>query len=55
MVARSSSIFFVISTEANSWYNLSGEEPLMAPVIANSALYCSDSILFENDALDGWS
>ena len=39
----------------NSWYNLSRQEPLMAPVIANSALYCSDSILFENDALDGWS
>ena len=25
----------------------------MAPVIDNAPLYCTDSILFENDALDG--
>ena len=25
----------------------------MAPVIDNAALYCADSVLFENDALDG--
>ena len=27
----------------------------MAPVIANAALCCTDSILFENDILDGRS
>ena len=31
-------------------YNLSRGEPLMAPVIANATLYCTDSTLFENDA-----
>ena len=25
----------------------------MAPVIDNAPLYCTDSILFENDVLDG--
>ena len=27
----------------------------MAPVIASAGLYCTDSVLSENDALDGWS
>ena len=36
----------------NSWYNLSREKPLMTPVIPSVALYCNESILFENDALD---
>ena len=26
----------------------------MIPVIASATLFCTDSILFENDALDGW-
>ena len=34
---------------------ISLEEPLMAPVIATAGLCSTDSLLFENDALDGWS
>ena len=33
-------------------YKLSREEPLIAPV---ATLYCTESILSENDALEGWS
>ena len=28
---------------------------LLAPALAIAALYSTDSILFENDALNGWS
>ena len=35
--------------------NFSPEEPLIAPVIASAALYWTDSIFLENDALEGWS
>ena len=31
----------------NSWYNLSREEPLMTPVIANAVLYCTNSIFLK--------
>ena len=27
----------------------------MAPVTASAGLNCTDSVLFENDALDSWS
>ena len=27
----------------------------MASVVANVVLYCTDLVLFETDALDGWS
>ena len=30
-------------------------QTLIAPVIASAALYCTDSILFENGLLDCWS
>ena len=39
----------------NSWYNLSLEVLLIAPVIANAALYWIDSIFSDNLLLLGWS
>ena len=30
------------------------KEPLIAPVIASAALYRTDLIFLENDALEGW-
>ena len=48
------SILFGEDTQ-DSCYNLSLKELLMDSVISSAALYCGDSILFENDALDGWS
>ena len=52
----SSSIFLVGGTQTlildtTLWQ----EEPLMASVVANVVLYCTDLVLFETDALDGWS
>ena len=41
-----------------SWFNVSQELLLMAPVIPSDSFYCTDSIfvfLFENDTLNGWS
>ena len=35
------------------WHNLLQEEPLIAPIIGDAALYFTDSVLFENDALNG--
>ena len=46
-----SSVFFVGGTEVPI---LDAIYPLIAPVIANAALYCTDSILFKNDLWDGW-
>ena len=52
--AIASSILFGEDTQ-DSCYNLSLKELLMDSVITSAALYYGDSILFENDALDGWS
>ena len=52
--AIASSILFGEDTE-DSCYNLSLKELLMDSIITSAALYYGDSILFENDALDGWS
>ena len=52
-IFRANTIASSIFRSPDSSYNLSREEPLMAPVIASATLYCTDLILFEDD--DGWS
>ena len=46
-----SSVFFVGGTEVPI---LDAIYPLIAPVIANVTLYCTDSILFKNYLWGGW-
>ena len=46
-------LFFIGGTQTPILdFNLSREELLMAPVIASAALYYTESIFLENDALD---
>ena len=63
MVARLEEIYspniiassiFIGLTQAPIVDTTSREEPVMAPV-ANTALYCTVSVFFENDALNGGS
>ena len=50
MVAQLKEIYSA-NTIASCIFFVGGTQALMAPVIANAALYCTDSILFENEAL----
>ena len=54
-IASTINLFIFFGGDAPTLFltQLIAEEPLIAPIIGDAALYFTDSVLFENDALNG--
>ena len=52
---RSNHLLDLSDSNPNFWYILSQEVRCMAPIIANVALYCTDSTFSQKDLFCGWS